>query len=274
MLRIATLGYHDITDDLSLSGFQRPLARAYKHTTAAFAAHLDAIATAAPPPDLVTDIDFTAVHRQHLLLTFDDGGRSAMYVGDALCRRGWRGHFMITTGLIGGRTFLTKADIADLRRCGHIVGSHSHTHPDIFRRLSRREMQHEWQVSCDVLAQLLGEACACASVPGGDSSPEALRAATACGVKYLFTSEPTLTPKERDGCRVLGRLCVKRHLSPAQVSGYAAGVGWRRALLMRRCSLAARRLLTPLYVFYVRRQTNGHAAWPVDGRGGQHDTTG
>ena len=32
MARTACLGYHEVTDDASGSGFQRPLAMRYKHT--------------------------------------------------------------------------------------------------------------------------------------------------------------------------------------------------------------------------------------------------
>jgi len=30
---------------------------------------------------------------RHVLLTFDDGGKSALYASDQLSRRGWKGHF-------------------------------------------------------------------------------------------------------------------------------------------------------------------------------------
>jgi peptidoglycan/xylan/chitin deacetylase (PgdA/CDA1 family) len=255
MLKIATLGYHDVTDDSTSSGFQRPMALAYKHTCPAFDAHLDAIAAGPVSPTLVTDVDFTQPHGRHLLLTFDDGGQSALYVSDILCRRGWRAHFMITTSLIGSRTFVDKSAILQLRKCGHIVGSHSHTHPDIFRELSPDEMRREWAISCDILSQLLGEPCVSASVPGGDISASALESASSSHIRYLFTSEPRLTPQALNGCHILGRVSVKGHTSVSRVRQYATFQGWSGALLKRRCSLVARRLCHPLYTLYVRRQT-------------------
>src|SRR5207248_1719796 len=83
-------------------------------------------------------------------------------IGDALCARGWRGHFFIVTNLLGVRTFLAPADIRQLRSCGHLIGSHSHTHPDIFNALSPRRMLEEWHASTDALSQVLGERCATA----------------------------------------------------------------------------------------------------------------
>jgi len=254
MARTACLGYHEVTDDASGSGFQRPLAMRYKHTTAAFRVHLDTIAAGPRAPELVTDIDF-ARSSTHLLLTFDDGGKSALYVSDELCKRGWRAHFLITTGLIGQRTFLDRQGIRLLHQAGHIVGSHSHTHPDIFRDQPLTDMMWQWQTSCDILSQLLGEACTVASVPGGDISPLVLRSAHASNIRYLFTSEPWLTPRTVGDCRVLGRVAVKADTPTARVQAYSSLRGWHRALIERRASVAARSLLRPLYRAYVRQRT-------------------
>src|SRR5204862_256885 len=91
---VAKFDFKRAPDDASGSGFQRPLAMRYKHTTAAFRLHLDTIAAGPRAPELVTDIDF-ARSSTHLLLTFDDGGKSALHVSDELCKRGWRAHFLI-----------------------------------------------------------------------------------------------------------------------------------------------------------------------------------
>jgi len=93
---------------------------------------LDAIAAGPCPPERVTDLDLTRPGGT-CCSQFDDGGTSAVSIGDALAVRGWKGHFFIVTGLIGSRTFLTGAEIRYLHSCGHVVGSHSDTHPDIFR---------------------------------------------------------------------------------------------------------------------------------------------
>src|SRR5438552_16936875 len=130
-------GFHDVTDDPVVSGFQRAGALPFKHTVAGFARDLDAITTAPSAPRLVSDIDLSAPGR-HLLLTFDDGGKSALHIGDVLRARGWRGHFFIVTNRLGGRTFLTAAAIRHLRRSVHLIGSHSTPPPDLFNALSPR----------------------------------------------------------------------------------------------------------------------------------------
>jgi peptidoglycan/xylan/chitin deacetylase (PgdA/CDA1 family) len=249
---VASLGYHDVTDQPSESGFQRNGAVAFKLGARQFHQHLDRIALSGITPALVTDIDLTRPGR-HLLLTFDDGGKSAVRIGDELCRRGWRGHFFITTGLIGRRTFLTAGEIRHLRRSGHLVGSHSHSHPDIYRELQWEQMIVEWRRSSDLLAQLLGEPCSSGAVPGGEISADVLRSAGAAGLRYLFTSEPSVRPQIASGCWILGRFCVKTSTSADDIGQLVRFRGWAGKLFVRRFKAAVSRSLPPLYRLYVTR---------------------
>jgi peptidoglycan/xylan/chitin deacetylase (PgdA/CDA1 family) len=249
--------YHEVTDDPKSSGFQRRGALPYTLKRAAFNRHLDAIASGPVKPELVTDIDFSrgGTHARHVLLTFDDGGASALYVAEELEKRGWRGQFFITTARLGERTFLKPPDIRALRRAGHIVGSHSHTHPDIFRNLSAEMMSTEWRVSRAILESLLGEPCIAASVPGGDISRAVLESVSDAGFRYLFTSEPTLQPERVGGTWVLGRVIVKSSVSAAMIRELVAFRGWQRLQLWRRMAGWARSLSPSLYAQYVRLRT-------------------
>ena len=254
-LAVAAFGYHDVVTDASeATGFQRLGARPYKRRRDVFARDLDGIARGRHAPELVTELDLTHPGR-HVLLTFDDGGRSAVYIGDALAARGWKGHFFIVTGLIATRAFMTAPEIRYLRSCGHVVGSHSETHPDIFPEQPFERMVEEWRVSRDKLAQLLGEPCVTASVPGGDISPAVLTSAGASGVTYLFTSEPTLEPRQVDGCWILGRFAPKVWTRAAQVTRLAEFRGWRRARLVRDVKGLVRTALPSLYRQYVSYTT-------------------
>lgn len=235
-LSIASFGYHEVTDNPGESGFQRASAAPYKLARARFADHLAVIATAPVAPELVTDVDLSGGGR-HVLLTFDDGGKSALYVSDELCRYGWRGHFFIITSFVGQRTFLDAAGVRQLHASGHLVGSHSHTHPTPFKAQNPSRMLAEWRESRDRLSQLLGEPCITASVPGGDISPAVLESADAAGLQFLFTSEPRLEPEKVGSCWVLGRFIPKTGTSTARMRGLVRFGGWGRAMLVRRLKL-------------------------------------
>lgn len=251
---LAVLAYHDVTDDPRASGLQRVSALPYKHPRAAFVRDLDAIATGGRMPVVVDDVRFD-VPSSPVMLTFDDGGASAGWIGDELARRGWRGHFFVITSRIGSRPFVDAAAIRTLRAGGHVVGTHSHTHPDIFNRLTRAQMDEEWRVSRDVVEQLLGEPCVSGSIPGGDASLAVFESAAASGLRHLFTSEPWRRSLLVDGCWVHGRVCVKAGTPSSEVAAYARGQKWRRALAVRRAKVLARRMFPGAYSEWTRRVT-------------------
>ncbi len=246
--------YHEVTDDPASSGFQRPGAFDYKHSVAAFTEHLARIAATPLRPVLVTQLDLTRPGR-HLTLTFDDGGTSALTAAELLGRHGWKAHFFIVTSLIGTRTFLDAAGIRALRAAGHVIGSHSHTHPGIFRDQDPARMGEEWRVSSDTLSQITGEPCVSASVPGGDISARVLESAGAAGFRYLYTSEPWLIPRQAGACAVLGRYSVKVSTAPDTVAALVRFQGWRTALVRRRLKVWATRVAPPLYRLYIRART-------------------
>jgi peptidoglycan/xylan/chitin deacetylase (PgdA/CDA1 family) len=263
-LQIATFAYHDVTDHPEATGFQRPAAMPYKLPVTTFREHLDAIADGPCRPALITDIDLARGGR-HLLLTIDDGGRSALLAAEELSRRGWRGHFFVTTGRLGSAGFLDPAAVRELHAAGHVVGSHSHTHPDIFRELSDADMRAEWVESVNRVRDITGASCVAASLPGGDMSDRVRNSAAEAGVRYLFTSDPMLTPSGADGCWVLGRYCPKVGTDAGYIARLARFEAWRRALLIRQLKELTRRALPGLYRAYVRYATSERAG---EGNGG------
>ncbi len=252
--QVAGFAFHEVTDRPGETGFQRPGAAPFTLTPHAFQRHLDQIGATPFAPVRVTSIDPESTSR-YLLLTFDDGGRSALHAADVLSRRGWAGHFFIVTGRIGDRTFLSAADVRYLHSCGHVVGSHSHTHPNIFRELPPGTMATEWRTSSGILGDLLGVGCDAASVPGGEISRTVLESAAAAGFRFLFTVEPELRPRTVNGCRILGRYLVKAATPPARVGRLARFEGWAGALAVRRLKAVARRSVPPLYRYVVARRT-------------------
>ena len=231
-MRAHAIMYHDVVEngDFESSGFPGEGAHVYKLRREDFACHLDAIAAAGPQVGTVRDLKPTPV-----LLTFDDGGVSFHHpIADLLEQRGWRGHFFITTDRIGTPGFLSEAELRDLHRRGHVIGSHSRSHPTRMAALSRAELDREWSESIARLSAVLGEAVKTASVPGGYYSRPVAEAAAAAGIDVLFTSEPTSKGGMVDGCVVLGRYVIQRGMEPEWSGGFAAG---RRAHCWRQTAL-------------------------------------
>jgi peptidoglycan/xylan/chitin deacetylase (PgdA/CDA1 family) len=221
-MRAFSIMYHDVVEngDFAASGFPGEGAHVYKLRREDFVRHLDAIRGAARSVDLVT----RPASETPVLLTFDDGGASFYSpIADLLEERGWRGHFFITTGRIGTTGFLTEAELRDLHRRGHIVGSHSASHPTRMAALTRTELDREWSTSVVRLSDLVGAPVSTASVPGGYYSLEVGRSAAAAGITRLFTSEPTASVSQLDGCLVFGRYSIQRDMSPAWSAGFATG---------------------------------------------------
>jgi len=237
---LAGFTYHEVTDDPSTTGFQRASALPYKHSIGEFQAHLDQIARHGIRPER---IDALSEGNRHLLLTFDDGGRSALEAADILESRDWVGHFFIVTGLLDTARFLSKAGVRELYERGHLIGSHSHTHPDVFLRLSPAQMDFEWRCSRAILEEAIGAPIVAAAIPGGHGNLATEQTAAAAGYAFLFTSRPRSVPWRTDGMLCIGRVCPKAGTSLDRIGALACGRGFSRERLLWRAKSAVRRLL-------------------------------
>jgi peptidoglycan/xylan/chitin deacetylase (PgdA/CDA1 family) len=158
-----------------------------------------------------------------LMLTFDDGGASAYHViADLLERRGWRGHFFIPTDYIGRPEFLSVSQIRDLHHRGHVVGSHSASHPQRISHLPESQIVAEWTRSADTLSEIVGQPVDIASVPAGFYSPAVAHAATQAGVRILFNSEPMMRVRRVGRCLVVGRFGLQQGDSDRLAAAFAA----------------------------------------------------
>ena len=227
-MRALGLLYHDIVerDDYSASGFPGADADRYKLDAGEFADHIRAIARATPKkPGTVLDLLRTpAANEPLLMLTFDDGGVSSYtHAADLLEDLGWRGHFLVTTNRIGSRSFMTQEQIRNLHQRGHVIGSHSVSHPARISACGWEELVREWGQSRQTLSEILGEEVTVASVPGGYFSRRVAKAASAAGIRMLFTSEPITRCEVVDECLVIGRYCIQRGASSEVAAQLARG---------------------------------------------------
>ncbi|MCG8421579.1 MAG: polysaccharide deacetylase family protein [Proteobacteria bacterium] len=226
-----SLMYHDVVADgaFDASGFPGSSAASYKLERDHFEHHLQAITgtVARLGYDRVSQPE-TLLRRSPsrqpaVLLHFDDGGKSALAIADAIERHGWRGYFHITTDLIDTPGFVTPTDIRELDQRGHVVGTHSCSHPPRMSSLRFDDMVREWRDSAAVLADITGKPITVASVPGGYTSREVVLAADRAGIEVLFNSEPVSRFDWVRGCVVLGRYTIKQTTGADEAAAIAAG---------------------------------------------------
>lgn len=225
-LHTLALLYHDVVPAgrPDASGFQSPDADIYKLTVEEFGRHLAAIAaTTATPPTTIAPSSARSQTGRPVLMTFDDGGASALRAAEMLEALGWRGHFFVTTDYIGTPGFMDADAVRRLHARGHLVGSHSASHPPRMSACTRPQLDREWRDSVGRLADILGEPIEVASVPGGYYSREVAAAAAAAGIRVLFNSEPVTRVHEVDGCLVIGRFGVQQGVSAAWAAAVARG---------------------------------------------------
>ena len=220
--------YHDLArpGERDAVGFPGPVAGRYKVDPADFERHLDAIAATGAHVGV-----WQPAGAASAVLTFDDGGASALHAADALERRGWRGHFFITTGRLGTTGFLDAAGVRELAERGHAVGGHSHSHPTYMGKLGRSELLDEWRRCREALAELLGAPPPGASVPGGFFTPAVAETAAEAGFDWLMTSQPESRVRRGHPIPVVGRYTVWATTPPERAAAYARGARLPRARL-------------------------------------------
>jgi peptidoglycan/xylan/chitin deacetylase (PgdA/CDA1 family) len=226
--RVRSIGllFHDVigNGNADSSGFSGAAAGRYKLEMPEFQAHCQKLAHVVrdAPIKVIDAAQVYKTGRIPILLTFDDGGVSAIDVADVLGRYEWYGHFFITTGCIGRSSFVSENQIRELARRGHVIGTHSRSHPERMSYLSRDQLLEEWSSSTKRLSEILGTAITVASVPGGYYSKRVAEAASLAGIKALFTSEPITTCRVVNGCLVLGRFTIWHGMGPEVTLGFVS----------------------------------------------------
>lgn len=242
-MRVNALMYHDIVDgDGEASGFRGPGPMRYKLSVQAFLEHLDDLdRVTGHAPVSIDEVIRGAAPSGSWLLTFDDGGASALDTAQLLARRGWLGHFFIVTDQLGRPGFMGREDVRAVSEMGHIVGSHSSSHPARISACPPSRLLEEWGRSVEILSDVIGAPVISGSVPGGHYSAAVGRAAATVGLRALFASHPLSRVDAVDGCLLLGRYAVRRHTGAAEAAHAARGD--RRRWASQRAAWTARSVL-------------------------------
>lgn len=246
-----SLMYHDVVgDSIPPSGFSGADADLYKLSLA----NLDRQLAAFRTHGLVVGLSSAEIGApSSVVLTFDDGGTSAAAaIAPRLREFGWTACFFVVAGLVGRPRFVTGTEVKALSEQGHVIGSHSLTHPLQMGRCSRQQIRREWRESKERLEGLTGRVVDVASVPGGYLTRAVAEEAASAGFRILFTSEPTQGVRQVEGCQLVGRFAVRRSTPSWIVT--AAARGDRLPWLLQRVAWSlrkvAKRAAGPAYLRY------------------------
>ncbi len=230
------LMYHDVfMDNPNESGFQ--YGYQYKLQVDRFEKHISKIKEyCTNHPDVEVE------------LTFDDGGVSFfLHIAPILEKYNFKGLFFISTDYLNTATFLTLEQVRELYLRGHRIASHSHTHA-VLTTLNEDEILKEWETSLSILKPYLG-AIVEASIPGGHSNKQVIRAAHKSGVEILYTSEPTLRLKKIKNMQIIGRYAIYHDMTESDVVAILSSSFVRAKMHIRMETLKyIRFILGPLYL--------------------------
>lgn len=268
-MRAISLLFHDVyVDHPDESGFTSEAANRYKLPLSDFDAQLAGVeGVRSDSPILATAMgrlgdDAAPAGASPFLVTVDDGGTAYhTWIADRLERIGWRGHCFVSTDGIGRRGFLSGDQVRDLARRGHVIGSHSASHPFRFNALPFSEIVSEWSRSRAVLEDIVGCRIDVGSVPGGYFSPAVARAARDAGFRVLFTSEPVTRVSDDGGLLIVGRFTIRHGHPRDRARRLVSAPAWTRSLEW--ASWNAKGLVKPLLgPSYVRIADWLHTARP------------
>lgn len=239
--------YHDIiSHDVAESGFQNKTALKYKVLADAFENQVKQIRKY---------LDSKKLSVSNIRFTFDDGGVSFLTnAAPILEKYGFRGVFFISTGYIGSKGFLDTDQIRDLSRRGHIIGSHSHSHPERMNALSFKAIQDEWSISQMMLNEVLGYKPTIASIPNGYSSPDVIRNMVSAGIDTIYTSNPTSKVKKNRDYTLIGRYAVTADMSCDDVLAIVSSPYKRFRISCRQQILNLAKMMLGNYYLSIREK--------------------
>lgn len=239
------LMYHDVyRDSPSESGFDTHGANHYKISERMFERQLKVLS------QLISD---NKVRREDIVITFDDGGLSfSEIIMPLLNRYGFVGHFYIAADYIGTTRFMTSDQVKCLVENGHIVGSHSSSHPENISALEENTRELEWSKSLKKLSEICGGPIREVSIPNGFFDKKDVRLFKEHGVEYIYTSSIG-EDKVIEGLYVIGRIAIDVNMSLENFKNIVSGGFQLNKLKLRQTVLGFfKRLLGDNYMTIKR----------------------
>lgn len=231
-MKDTVLMYHDVYKaSVCESGFQTDGANHYKISDAAFEEQIKQI----------SGLPVT--------LTFDDGGISFYtIIAPILEKYHLTGRFYIATNYIGTEGFMNENQIKDLHQRGHIIGSHSCSHPSDFRVIPFDARKMEWKDSVQRLSEIIGEPVREISIPNGFLQKDDMRIFEDLGITTIYTSK--LGENRKKGSMLIkGRIGIDKNMSSGRVlSVLNGGFPYSKMLLKQKALSLVKLLLGNNYI--------------------------
>lgn len=121
--------------------------------------------------------------------TFDDGNASDLKIGaEALSEHGFVGTFFVLSSRIDQPGSLSAADLLQLRKMGHQIGSHGADHVD-WTALDAAGQRREFSTARQILSEITGTAVDQAAIPFGRYNRSVLRALKQEGFQAIYSSD-------------------------------------------------------------------------------------
>lgn len=207
--RVVSLMYHDISRQGAKSSkfTSNDLETKYIISFEKFEHQIEKLSSLTRHKYLVNDpLKFKENEKDNpVLITFDDGKSGIVDAAAVLESYGFRGYFFVIASKVGKNGYVSKEEILSLWQRGHIIGTHSLTHPKKISELEYKDILHEWKESSRILSSIIGDHVKAAAVPGGFCSKDVIRAAEECGIIMLFNSEPVTSVNHYGNISILGR---------------------------------------------------------------------
>lgn len=220
------LMYHCVyCNDYGESGFQSGNAWQYKVNLTDFESQVKAVAEYCSR---------CKIDKNHIEFTFDDGGVSfSEYIAPILEKYGYKGVFYISTKYINTKGFLSSNQILELSKRGHIIGSHTHSHPVNIGKMSKEQILEEWIESIKILENITNTKIDRGSIPNGNGCSLVYEMAEKTGIKVLDTSIPAISIPNYNNMQIRGRFVIHNKTKVFDVIRLISNPNKRRVMYLK-----------------------------------------
>lgn len=178
MQSVTVLTYHRIVPEPEVRGF-------YDISVSSFERQVVAVAErSSGSSDGLIELE----DGRWVCFTFDDGTADHYRAADILVSAGLPGTFFVVSGWLDSDGYLRSEQLADMRKAGHRIGSHTVNHRHL-TDLSSSELEYELSESKRILEMHCGDEVNWFAPPGGIFSDYSLAAAQSVGYKVFRTMD-------------------------------------------------------------------------------------